>query len=305
MKNFNYALDPMYGDVLEMGPNQPGRPNPGFARPVIEKPGGNMRPITQGTADEATKKILTNAQGNFNGDRPPPGIDKGTWLAANMEFIGKMQGKKPAAKSSNWSKGLSPEQIKQVHYQLNLNATRPPGKGTRPDDWTPAEIAMVNIENPFEKFQRPRQFWELKPGIQSPGENQESITANLTGFNATPVKPPGKSSTASAQAPLDRLDQITQARDIFGNEIQTADMLVSGGVKLQKNQRADMGPKDFGGLQFRNVGGQTKVVGGRRSSPPQSEKTMVRNGMLYSDFGGQLGGKMGLVAAPKKDSGMR
>ena len=70
-----------------------------------------------------------------------------------------------------------------------------------------------------------------------------------------------------ASNPLDKLDQITQARDIYGNEIKAADMLVSGGVKLQPAQRADKNKKDFGGLQFRNVGGRVKIVGG---SKPQS-----------------------------------
>jgi hypothetical protein len=73
-----------------------------------------------------------------------------------------------------------------------------------------------------------------------------------------------------AASPLDKLDQITQGRDIFGNEIKTADMLVSGGVKLQKNQRADRGSNNFGGLQFRNIGGQTKVVG---TNQPRNTKT--------------------------------
>jgi hypothetical protein len=93
------------------------------------------------------------------------------------------------------------------------------------------------------------------PSVRTPKDRFEAASIQ-SGLTQSPV----------SANPLDRLDQITQARDIFGNEIQTADMLVSGGVKLQKNQRADMGPKDFGGLQFRNVGGQVKVVGKARPS---------------------------------------
>jgi hypothetical protein len=81
---------------------------------------------------------------------------------------------------------------------------------------------------------------------------------------------PMAASQTMAASPLDKLDQITQARDIFGNEIKTADMLTSGGVKLQNNQRADRGPTNFGGLQFRNIGGQTRVVG---TNQPRNTKT--------------------------------
>lgn len=83
---------------------------------------------------------------------------------------------------------------------------------------------------------------------------------SFTRGNAVPL------SFNPASAPLDKLDQITQARDIYGNEIQTADMLVSGGVKLQQNQRAEKKPDS--GLQFRNVGGQVKVVGSNRPKSP-------------------------------------
>jgi hypothetical protein len=86
-----------------------------------------------------------------------------------------------------------------------------------------------------------------------------------------------KAQSASAN-PLDRLDQITQARDIFGNEIKTADMLGSGGVKLQQNQRAEKGKKDFGGLQFRNIGGQARVVGSNQSRDAQDPEPAMAMG---------------------------
>jgi hypothetical protein len=69
--------------------------------------------------------------------------------------------------------------------------------------------------------------------------------------------------TTNTANPLDKLDKITQARDIHGNEIDTADMLVSGGVKLQNNQRAGLRASggSGGNLQFRMVDGQVRVLG--------------------------------------------
>jgi hypothetical protein len=111
------------------------------------------------------------------------------------------------------------------------------------------------------------------PG-QSPTPDTRGIPSpTLQTTTATTAQVPTASPIKTQQAvasPLDKLDQITQGRDIFGNEIKTADMLVSGGVKLQKNQRADRGPTNFGGLQFRNIGGQTRVVG---TNQPRNTKT--------------------------------
>jgi hypothetical protein len=89
-----------------------------------------------------------------------------------------------------------------------------------------------------------------------------------------------KSDASTGHSPLDKLDSLTQARDIHGNEIDTADMLVSGGVKLGKNQRADK--KSASGLQFRNVDGKVQVVGssGPQGSAP-SKKEPQPSGMTF------------------------
>jgi hypothetical protein len=178
---------------------------------------------------------------------------------------------------------------------------------------------------PYDRYGRPQPaYWGNRPYWEQQAEDakklkelaakneakklkaqQASAGSLISGKPGAIADGKGGFSYPKGTAPLDPLDQITQARDIYGNEIKTADMVTGGGVKLQKNQRADKGKKDFGGLQFRNVGGKIQVVGGRKESVPSGEKTKVINGLLYSDFGGQLGGEMGLVAAPKKDSGMR
>ncbi len=124
----------------------------------------------------------------------------------------------------------------------------------------------------------------LKQGISKDGINhwdQKTGTWNKIQTN-TGKKPKSKAPIAS---PLDKLENLTQARDIQGNQIDTADMLTSGGVKLQKNQRADTrrsGSGPAGGLQFRNINGQTRIVG--NSSSASSNSPQIPNGPKGSKY---------------------
>jgi hypothetical protein len=136
------------------------------------------------------------------------------------------------------------------------------------------------------------------------------LPGNLQNNNTTRMSSPGnikistdysapRTQQINATSPLDRLDQITQGRDIFGNEIKTADMLVSGGVKLQKNQRADRGSNNFSGLQFRNISGQTRVVGTNQPRNTKTPEPTLAMGQQQPDRG---------PATPKRmasDLGMR
>jgi hypothetical protein len=124
-----------------------------------------------------------------------------------------------------------------------------PGGGERPP-----QNQLPPIPRPQMRPIIQQQFMPTRPGDVLP------FAVNRGQVNTRQAKIP-----AITSGPLDRLDQITQARDIHGNEIKTADMLVSGGVKLQQNQRANEKPSS--GLQFRNVGGEVRVVG---SSKPKT-----------------------------------
>jgi len=123
----------------------------------------------------------------------------------------------------------------------------------------------------------------------------------------SPVKP----------KPLDKLDQLTQdTRDIYGNKVKLDDILIRGGMGGKQGSNSVSAP----GKQFRMINdrivaikpdpasasdpdGNSILMGSKGGS--RRPKTEIRNGMLYSDFGGQTGGKMSLVSPLKRESGMR
>lgn len=147
------------------------------------------------------------------------------------------------------------------------------------------------------KKNQPKTQWELE---QDHIKNKQAYEKEMRdkgfelfqdGWRKKPSKP-----QPSPQAPLDKLDSITQARDIHGNEIKTADMLVSGGVKLQQNQRAEKKPES--GLQFRTIGGQVRVVGSNQPKDSQAQPAPTSMGQPQPQ-------PMGTPNPKKQPGGMR
>lgn len=258
-----YATDIGY-DIPSGRPSGP--PIKG-GKPV--KPSGNPVPITHGV-HSWHKPLVQNVHERFS--RTPPGVPPGAWLAANMELIGHLRGKNPMPGQSNWRKKLTPQELQKINYYLNENLKGHNVVRTGPDGKPVAEFATPK---PFEQLTESEKsaiqdpMTQYKSGFQPKGNTklEEELHRKREWEANNAARPPwlkeantkDKTAPQTTINPLDQLDQITQARDIHGNEIKTADMLVSGGVKLQQNQRAEKKPESK--FQFRNIGGQVRIVG--------------------------------------------
>lgn len=171
--------------------------------------------------------------------------------------------------------------------------------------------------NPQYRYAAPKGI-RKDPVLRATEERPKSsvIPKPMSNNKVSPVKP----------KPLDKLDQLTQdtkldqltqdTRDIYGNKVKLDDILIRGGMGGKQGSNSGSAP----GMQFRMINdrivaikpdpasasdpdGNSILMGSKSGS--RRPKTEIRNGMLYSDFGGQTGGKMSLVSPLKRESGMR
>lgn len=251
--------------AIDVGYDAPsGRPS----GPPI-KPSLNPVSIDHG-AHSWYKPLIQNVHKRFS--KTPPGVPPGAWLAANLEFISHLRGKKPMNRAGDWKKKLSPEEVQKINYYLGENLK---SRNTVQIDPQGKPIVESVNPKPFEELSEAEKqgiqdpIIQYKAGFQRAGNIsvEESVRRQREWETNNAARPTSlkeqdnkkKNTPPSTNNPLDKLDSITQARDIHGNEIKTSDMLVSGGVKLQQNQRAEKKPESK--FQFRNIGGQVRIVG--------------------------------------------
>jgi len=228
--------------------------------------------------DNLKSKSLTSAA-----QQPPRttgGGPVGQYLGSNAARAPMRDNQGPiVAGDGQWKPGPQEyNQIQSLAQQGDPTAIRQLTQATPPDgyisDVDAANKGDINARNRVQGNARKnlKPLSQTNPGQYSPDadlspEQQGAKNLALTSRTSAPLR--------SFQSPLDRLDNLTQARDIHGNPINTADMLTGGGVKLQKNQRAEnrtTGSGPGAGLQFRNVGGETRVVGNTAKSAKASNK---------------------------------
>lgn len=168
-------------------------------------------------------------------------------------------------------------EIKEPLFGRNPDGSPKP----RPPGMDSSEVLAL-LKQREQQEQRESKGKKVKSKKANPSTTKKDVPRDVHGNplhgRVDPKKLPqfSKPKTQS-QSPLDRLDQITQARDIYGNEIKTADMLVSGGIKLQQQKRPERTPaatkSGSSGKQFRKIDGRVVALSEANSGANSEESS--------------------------------
>lgn len=190
---------------------------------------------------------------------------------------------------------LSARKVQDVTYPAHI-AKPKPGEKPREDTKPQAPAKPAVQATPSSEPAKPsksvwtfaseaiRDQWLKNTGGQYTIDNTKiDPSLSLPSVPPPQKKKSKRSSAANPPAttnPLDKIDQIAQARDAATAAKSTPATLASGGVKLSKAQRAESRTKkDYGGLQFRVIDGQVQVVGGPPKDSADSKKSQPSTGM--------------------------